>query len=92
MEHAEIGGRVLARWNFPDNLVNAVRYHHDPAQARPHEQLASYVHLGDIIAHCLGQAHGYESFAVRARPEALEILEISPMEIETRWCSKPTAR
>jgi hypothetical protein len=45
--------------------------------------LAAYVHLGDIIAHCLGQAQGFDSFAVRPRAEALEILEISPKEIDT---------
>jgi putative nucleotidyltransferase with HDIG domain len=83
VEHAEIGGRVLARWNFPEDLVSAVWHHHNPVQARPYEQLAAYVHLGDIIAHCLGLAQGYESFAVRPQPEALEILEISPKEIDT---------
>jgi putative nucleotidyltransferase with HDIG domain len=83
VEHAEIGGRVLEEWDFPENLVNAVRHHHNPAQARPHEQLAAYVHLGDIIAHCLGQAQGFDSFAVRTRLDALEILEINPKEIDT---------
>jgi putative nucleotidyltransferase with HDIG domain len=83
VEHAEIGGRVLAEWNFPEDLVSAVRYHHDPPAALRHEQLAAYVHLGDIVAHCLGQAQGYESFAVRTSAEALQILEISPKEIET---------
>jgi putative nucleotidyltransferase with HDIG domain len=82
VNHAEIGGRVLAKWNFPANLVGAVWHHHDPAQARPHEQLAAYVHLGDVIAHYLGQAQGYEAFAVHTRAEALEILEISPKEID----------
>jgi putative nucleotidyltransferase with HDIG domain len=83
VEHAEIGGRLLARWNFPDELVKAVWHHHDPAQARPHEQLASYIHLGDLIAHCLGQAQGYESFAVHARAEALQILEINPEDMDS---------
>lgn len=82
VEHAEIGGRVLARWNFPDNLVSAVWHHHDPIQARPHEQLAAYVHLGDIIAHCLGQAQGYESFAVTTQAVAFEILELNPAEMD----------
>ncbi|MGD0815356.1 MAG: HDOD domain-containing protein [Verrucomicrobiota bacterium] len=83
VEHAEIGGRVLARWNFPENLVSAVWHHHNPVLARPHEQLAAYVHLGDIIAHCLGQAQGFESFALRPQPSALEILKISPDGIDT---------
>ena len=39
VEHAEVGGRVMEEWNFPKNLVNAVRHHHNPAQGRPNEQL-----------------------------------------------------
>jgi putative nucleotidyltransferase with HDIG domain len=91
VEHAEIGGRVLEEWNFPENLVSAVRHHHDPAQARPHEPLAAYVHLGDVIAHCLGQARKYEFFAARTRAEALRILEISPKEMDTLILETDTA-
>jgi putative nucleotidyltransferase with HDIG domain len=82
VEHAEVGGRVLARWHFPDSLVQAVWHHHDPAEACPYQQLAGYVYLADLIAHCLGQAQGFQSFAVRGRPEVLEMLEITPAEIE----------
>jgi putative nucleotidyltransferase with HDIG domain len=82
VEHAEVGGRLLTRWRFPASLINAVGWHHDPAKAKPHHQLAAYIYLGDIIAHCLGQAQGLQSFAVRGRPEALDILEITPREIE----------
>lgn len=28
--HAEIGARIAEKWNFPDSLVNCIRYHHDP--------------------------------------------------------------
>jgi putative nucleotidyltransferase with HDIG domain len=83
VEHAEIGGRVLEEWNFPKNLVGAVRHHHSPAQAPPYEQLAAYVHLGDIIAHCLAQAQKYEFFAARTQAESLQILEVSPKEMDT---------
>ena len=82
VEHAEVGGRVLARWRFPESLVQAVWHHHDPAQAHPWQQLAGYVYLADLIAHCLGHAGGFQSFAVRGRPEVLEMLEITPREIE----------
>jgi len=82
VEHSEVGGRVLARWHFPENLVQAVWHHHDPAEACPHQQLAGYVYLADLVAHCLGQAQGIQSFAVRGRPEVLEMLEITPREIE----------
>ena len=29
-DHAEIGALILKRWSFPDDIVNAVRWHHDP--------------------------------------------------------------
>ena len=83
VEHAEVGGRVLARWNFPDNLVQAVWHHHDPIQARPYEQLAACVYVADMIAHFMGHGHGFQAHAVRGRGEALEILEITPREIES---------
>jgi putative nucleotidyltransferase with HDIG domain len=83
VDHAEVGGRLLATWNFPENLSGAVRHHHDPAQAGPQGQLAAFVHLGDIMAHVLGYGHGHEAYAVRPRPEAMQSLEITPREIET---------
>jgi putative nucleotidyltransferase with HDIG domain len=83
VEHAEIGGRVLTRWNFPDNLCSAVWHHHNPSQAGEHEKLAACVHLGDIIAHCLGQAQGFESFAVRTDSAVMEILQIRPVDIDS---------
>jgi putative nucleotidyltransferase with HDIG domain len=91
VEHAEVGGRVLAQWNFPDNLVQAVWHHHDPIQARPYEQLAACVYVADMIAHFMGHGHGFQAHAVRGRGEALEILEITPREIESLIIETDTA-
>ncbi|MGD9411987.1 MAG: HDOD domain-containing protein, partial [Desulfobacterales bacterium] len=32
-DHAEIGARILKRWNLPAEVINAVRWHHDPNSA-----------------------------------------------------------
>ena len=29
-DHAEIGAQILTQWSFPTEVVNAVRYHHNP--------------------------------------------------------------
>ena len=29
-DHAEIGALILSNWSFPDDLINAVRWHHNP--------------------------------------------------------------
>ena len=74
VQHAEIGGRLLSRWKFPPNLVAAVWFHHHPKAAEPHQRLAAYVYLGNMIAHFMGHTYGRGAFALRGRTEALEIL------------------
>jgi len=82
VDHAELGARMLQRWNFPDALASAVEHHHNPLQAGPNLQLAAYLHVGDMVAHIMGQSEGFLAYAVRSCPEALQALEISPKEIE----------
>jgi putative nucleotidyltransferase with HDIG domain len=33
MNHAELGALIAEKWNFPERLVAAIRYHHDPDSA-----------------------------------------------------------
>ncbi len=33
MNHADIGALIAQKWNFPDVLVEGIRYHHDPLLA-----------------------------------------------------------
>ena len=33
MNHAELGALIAEKWNFPDRLVAAIRFHHDPEAA-----------------------------------------------------------
>jgi putative nucleotidyltransferase with HDIG domain len=77
VEHAEVGGRVLQRWNFPDSLVRAVWHHHEPLLAKPFELLSGCVYLADMVSHMLGHGLGHQAFAIRGRGEVMELLEIT---------------
>ncbi len=33
MNHAEVGALVARKWNFPEQLVAAIRYHHEPLES-----------------------------------------------------------
>ena len=81
VHHAEIGGRLLTRWKFPANITSAVWFHHSPKAAEPHHRLASYVYLGNMIAHFIGHGYGHQSFALRGRAEALQILSLDPADL-----------
>jgi putative nucleotidyltransferase with HDIG domain len=77
VNHAEIGGRLLERWEFPANLIAAVSFHHKPVDAKPHDRLAAYVYLGNMIAHFLGYAYGQHAFGFCGRAESLDLLQIT---------------
>jgi putative nucleotidyltransferase with HDIG domain len=54
LDHAELGGRLLARWKLPLNLVAAVCFHYNPPAATPHQTLAACVYFGNFVANELG--------------------------------------
>lgn len=91
VQHAEIGGRLLARWKFPANLVGAVWFHHTPAAAKPYDRLASFVYLGNMIAHFLGFGFGHQAFALRGRSDALDVLELTADDL-ARYMIKTVER
>ncbi len=50
MNHAEIGARVAEKWNFPEGLVAAIRYHHEPAlMTTDHKDVAFTVYLANVF-------------------------------------------
>jgi putative nucleotidyltransferase with HDIG domain len=77
VNHAEIGARLLERWEFPENLITAVGFHHQPAGAKPHDRLAACVYLGNMIAHFLGYGYGNHAVGFFGRAESLELLQIT---------------
>jgi putative nucleotidyltransferase with HDIG domain len=81
VDHAEIGGRLLERWNFPAELVMAVWHHHAPGEAGEHQKWAAYTYLGNMIAHFMSYSFGHQAFAFRGREEALNIVGIRAEDI-----------
>jgi putative nucleotidyltransferase with HDIG domain len=50
MNHAEIGAQIAEKWNFPESLVMAIRYHHDPLSASPAtKDLVETVYLANMF-------------------------------------------
>ncbi len=49
-DHAELGAALLKEWGLPDSLVEPVRYHHEPDQAKRFATEASVLHLANYVA------------------------------------------
>ncbi|GHV83047.1 ATP-binding protein [Spirochaetia bacterium] len=50
MNHAEIGGMLAEKWNLPEILVTAIRYHHDPTAAPKNTRaVVDVVYLANML-------------------------------------------
>ena len=76
VDHAEVGGCLLAKWGLPQLIVEAVQYHHAP-KVKPRPHLSSVVHVADLLAHQTGYSPGLVSFAIRVHDATLDALGIT---------------
>ena len=90
-DHAEIGGRVLHRWNFPAELMSAVEFHHQPSAAQAHQRLAAYVYLGNMVAYLVGHGYGHQPSMPRWDSEALTILNLTKDDLQ-EYINKTSAQ
>ena len=49
MSHTEVGAVLARKWKLPENLVNAIQYHHTPQLAPGDMELVTMVNLADLI-------------------------------------------
>ncbi|MGO8698944.1 MAG: HDOD domain-containing protein [Limisphaerales bacterium] len=78
VDHAEVGGELMRRWNLPADVVSAVSNHHNVQCAAPYEQLAAAVHVGDLIAHRFFAHDSTQIDGSSFSTAALEVLHLSP--------------
>ncbi len=60
IDHAEVAAELLAHWNLPETIVEAVRWHHKPDEFSGDKLLIDYVHLSDAIAITAGSGLGID--------------------------------
>jgi putative nucleotidyltransferase with HDIG domain len=56
--HAEIAGWALERWYLPSQLIEAIKYHHEPSLAPTWSTQTAVVHISDIVARAQGYGSG----------------------------------
>jgi putative nucleotidyltransferase with HDIG domain len=84
MDHAQAGGRLLKRWNFPPAVVAAVAHHHSPLAAPKQEaRLASTLYLANILAYRIRRGYGFPLYAAQPDPAALRVLDLDAGELSS---------
>ena len=79
-DHGEIGAGLLAQWHFPEEFIDAVRFHHQPE--RSPSKLASLAYLAEFWS---GRDEDLPSFGrVEACLERVGLALETLMELGTR--------
>ena len=52
-DHAELGGKLLNKWNLSQFHVETTTFHHEPAKAPSYSLEASIIYLADVLANTM---------------------------------------
>ncbi|HQK91874.1 MAG TPA: response regulator [Armatimonadota bacterium] len=78
--HAEAGAYLMGLWGLPDPVVEAVAYHHRPAEGGPPSwSPLAVVHVADVVAHEAVPPPD------RCRPGVLDQKYVAPLGVLETW-------
>jgi len=83
MNHAGIGGVIAAAWNFPQDIQQAIAYHHRPDR---HPVMASpmpwLIHLADQGCLMMGIGYGTDGLSYHGLDEAMSRFDFTNKDFE----------
>ncbi|HTS16050.1 MAG TPA: HDOD domain-containing protein [Verrucomicrobiae bacterium] len=80
--HAEAGAALLRKWKFPEELVMAVRWHHQPWEAGDWTPMVNVVHIADILSYSEGIGTGVDGMRYKISRDAISSLGLRSKTIE----------
>jgi len=80
--HGQVGSEVAKKWNLPEELIEAIEYHHTPEKATKNKKLTAIVHVADAIVMAMGIGLGADGMVYHLSEEALNILGIDEGMLE----------
>ncbi|MDX2499918.1 MAG: HDOD domain-containing protein [Deltaproteobacteria bacterium] len=81
-DHAEIGARILEKWDFPRDLVNAVSWHHDPETCENHCILSDIVHIADTVGLRIGYGRNEDQTRIEPAASVSDRLGLGPVDLD----------
>ena len=82
-DHAEIGARILANWNLPAEVINAVRWHHDPDSPDASSMQMDVIYLANILCQTPDTSGPDAGHAVELSPAVIDRLGIQLDQFES---------
>jgi putative nucleotidyltransferase with HDIG domain len=82
IDHAELGGRIVERWEFPEDIVMAIRYHHSPLESPNYSFTVDLVYLSDLISMLTGVGGGADGLSYYGYKTIMKRYGVKEKDIE----------
>lgn len=82
MDHAQLGGKIVAQWKFPEIIISAVRYHHTPLSATENQEIVQLIYLCDLVSMLTGLGGGADGLSYHACEEVMKRFQLEEEDIE----------
>jgi len=86
--HADIGARILNQWSLPADIINAVRWHHQPESAQKSDLMLDIVHVANVLCLMMGIGAG-RGDGLQHRPSELVVKRLG---LESHHFEKVTSQ
>jgi putative nucleotidyltransferase with HDIG domain len=73
-DHAEVGAQILTQWAFPRDVIDAVRWHHDPDFIERPCPPIDIVYLANVLCQNGGRGSETEAYSADLSPAVIERL------------------
>ena len=73
-DHAEVGAQVLTQWSFPRDVIDAVRWHHDPDFPEKARVPIDVIYLANLLCETNGVGKEDETYCAELSPSVIERL------------------
>jgi putative nucleotidyltransferase with HDIG domain len=81
-DHAEVGAKILTQWSFPRDVIDAVRWHHDPDFIERSCPAIDIVYLANVLCQTGGNGSESEAFSAELSPAVIERLGLDIAQFE----------
>jgi putative nucleotidyltransferase with HDIG domain len=81
-DHAEVGAQILTQWSFPRDVVDAVRWHHDPDFPGKAGPPIDIVYLANLLCQTHGAGKEDETYDTDLSPAVIERLGLDVGQFE----------
>jgi len=78
--HQEIGSFLSDKWNLPDAICDAIKFHHTPTNSEIDKKLTSIVHLADYMTQKLQIGNFYWDENLQLTNDDIAALDFNSIE------------